>query len=109
MDAPAGALEHEIPIQVTEDCPLATRDQTRNLILFAMNTALGYLAAPVTFVIIHAPLCKQYGASTTVANLPSSAYLLTAGMPVLVAWAYPQVALFKRILIISYLSFVAIT
>jgi len=90
-----------------EECPLPANVQTRNLVLFGINTSLSYLASPVTFVWIHAPCCKRLGASATVANLPSTAYLAMAALPVLVAWYFPAVSLFKRILVVSYAAFAA--
>lgn len=91
------------------ECTLERREQIRNTILFGAMLALTYLASPVTFVIIHAPLCKRLGASALLANLPCAAYLAFAALPVFVAWAYPQVCLFRRILMLSYVAFVAVT
>src|SRR5262245_1150598 len=90
-----------------EECPLPANLQTRNLVLFGINTSLSYLASPVTFVLIHAPCCKRLGASVTVANLPSTAYLAMGVLPLLVAWYFPSVSSFKRILVFSYCAFVA--
>jgi MFS family permease len=84
-------------------CPLTEREQMRNVILFGVNTWLFYIAAPVLLVgNTQATLCKKLGASDTVCNLPGAAYLVMASAPILVAWLFPQVALFKRILIVSY-------
>ncbi len=86
-----------------EDCALTTREQTRNLVLFSINTGLFYLAAPVLLVgNLQAAVCKGLGASDTVSNLPGSAYLIMSSMPVVVAWLFPHAALLKRVLVISY-------
>src|SRR5919199_6744675 len=85
-----------------DGCALPEGAQTRNLILFGINTGLSYLASPVTFVAVHAPCCKRLGAPAAVANLPSTAYLAMAGLPVLVAWYFPSASLFKRVLVVSY-------
>src|SRR5690242_6134692 len=97
----------EATAPAVENCPLGARQQTRNLLLFGANTSLSYLASPITFVIVHAPCCKRLGASATVANLPSTAYLIGAVLPVFVAWYVPWVSLFKRVLVLSYCAFVA--
>lgn len=86
---------------VVDDCPLDERAQTRNVLLVGVITALNYLATPATYVWMHAPLCSRLGASATVANVPSTAYLALALTPVLVVWLFPSPAQFKPILIIS--------
>src|SRR5438270_8483037 len=88
-----------------DECSLPTSAQTRNLVLFGINTSLSYLASPITFVLVHAPCCKRLGASATVANLPSTAYLVMGVLPLLVAWYFPSVSSFKRILVLSYCAF----
>jgi MFS family permease len=85
------------------DHPLSDRDQTRNLVLYASNISLIYLSAPVLYVgIVQAALCERLGASDTISNLPSTAYLGLAAFPVLVAWFLPQVRLLKRVLTASF-------
>src|SRR2546429_8338646 len=93
--------------QATDECPLPASAQTRNLILFGINTSLSYLASPITFINVHATCCKRLGASATVANLPSTAYLAMAAFPLLVAWYFPVVSLFRRILVVNYSAFAA--
>jgi MFS family permease len=90
-----------------DECSLPASAQTRNLVLFGINTSLSYLASPITFINVHATCCKQLGASATVANLPSTAYLAMAAFPLLVAWYFPAVSLFRRILVLSYAAFAA--
>jgi hypothetical protein len=105
MDAEVSAQDaHASP-----DCPLSTREQMRNIWLFAVSTSLLYLSSPITFAIVHAPLCRRLGASAKVANLPTAAYLVATAIPVLVAWAYPQVRLIKRILLVAYFGIAAMT
>src|SRR5262245_37139111 len=85
------------------DCPLSEQAQTRNLILVGVNTSLSYLASPILYVaVVHAALIKEMSDSATVANLPSTAYLAMASLPLFVAWYVPQVALLKHILVSCY-------
>src|SRR5262245_29839852 len=85
------------------NCPLDERAQSRNLLLFGVNTGLFYLASPVLLVgRVQATLCQELGASDTVANLPGSAYLVLSVMPAIVAWMFPQAALLKRVLVVCY-------
>ena len=93
------------PGSATESPLPGPREQTRNVFLFGANTSLSYLASAVTFTNIHAPLCDKLGANATVANLPSTMYLAFAALPLFVAWYFPQVALFRRILVVSYAAF----
>ena len=52
----------------TLDCPLAPRQQTRNILIYGANWALIYLASPVTYVgLVQAALLKRFG-SVTVLN-----------------------------------------
>ena len=85
------------------DCPLTRGEQTHNLLLFATCTGAIYLAAPVGYVgVTQASLCNELGASSTVANLPATAYFTCTVMPVLLAWLVPQVAKLKATLAICF-------
>ncbi len=56
-----------------------------------LSALLHYLAAPVIYVgIVQAALCDRLGASATVANLPSSGYLLASMAPILLSWVIPH-------------------
>ena len=56
-----------------------------------LSAFLHYLAAPVIYVgIVQAALCDRLGASATVANLPSSGYLLASVAPILLSWVVPH-------------------
>jgi hypothetical protein len=93
------------PAAAMLDCPLTPGEQTRNIVLFAINVGLIYLAAPVTYVsLVHAGLLDSLGYSATIANLPSGVYLWTTPLPVLVVWWFPQVRLLKPLLIASFLA-----
>jgi MFS family permease len=86
-----------------DSCPLSAPAQTRNLALYALNTGLIYLASPLLYVgTVQAPLCKRLGASDAVANLPSTAQLLAAVVPILVAWYFPYVRVLRRIVVVSF-------
>jgi MFS family permease len=84
------------------DCPLAPRAQTRNLLLFAGCTALQYLAAPIGYVTVQASLGKRLGFNDATANLPQSVYLGLAFAPVIFAWLVPYVGWLKRNLMMCY-------
>jgi MFS family permease len=84
-----------------DDCPLAPRDQSRNVLCFAGFWCIYYLAAPVSYVgINHANLLKDLGNSDTVANLPHAVYQWLTAFPILVAWFLPQPKLVKPLLVI---------
>jgi len=90
------------------DYPLSDRDQTHNLVLYASNISLIYLSAPVLYVgIVQAALCERLGASDTISNLPSTAYLGLAAFPVLVAWFLPQIRLLRPVLTASFAGLAA--
>ncbi len=86
-----------------DTCPLSRPEQTRNLVLFGVNTALIYLGSPVIYVgVVQAALFRDLKAPDTVANLPASMYLVMAAMPLLVGWCYPYVSYLKKILIFGF-------
>jgi hypothetical protein len=92
-----------------DDCPLSVREQTRNVLIVGINTALCYLAAPVMYVDVHHTtlmnkLQKEAGgeALASLSNLPSSAYMVFSVLPLFVAWAFPQIRLLRRILVVCY-------
>jgi len=91
--------------EVAVDVQLDDRFQRRNVALYVLKWCLVYLAAPVLYVgFVQAGLCKRLGASDFVANLPSSAYLLLAAFPILMAWAVPQVRYLKLVMTIGYIT-----
>jgi len=84
---------------------LGDQYQQRNVILYVLKWCLLYLAAPVLYVgFVQAGLCKRLGASNFVANLPSSAYLLLAAFPIMMAWAVPQVRNLKLVMMVGYIT-----
>ncbi|MSU69472.1 MAG: hypothetical protein EXS39_01585 [Opitutaceae bacterium] len=75
----------------------------RNGWLYIWVTLLVYFSAPVVYVdVVQAAFCDKLGASATVANLPSSIYLLGALFPIVCSWIFPA-RLEKRIVEICYL------
>src|SRR5262245_38081636 len=85
-------------------CPLTRSDQTHNLLIFATNWGILYLASPVTYVgIVHAALIRRLGFNDTLANLPASVYLWASVLPVFVAWYFPQVRLLRRLAVGAFL------
>src|SRR5262245_22290012 len=88
-----------------DDCPLGEKEQSRNLIIFAVNKGLIYFASPVVYVgIVQGALFKKLSTTSTVANLPSSVYFWMTPLPILVAWYYCAVRLLRPVLIATYLS-----
>ena len=70
---------------------LPAGQQTRNIVLYAFNVALIYLASPVTYVgLVHGALLKSLHFSDAMSNLPGGVYLWTTPLPVLVAWYFPR-------------------
>src|SRR5512134_3644506 len=85
-------------------CPLSHQEQTRNVLIYAANWALIYLASPVAYVgVTQATLLKRLGFSDTTCNLPASVYLWTSVLPIFVAWAFPQVRLLKGLIITAFI------
>ncbi|MGE0608850.1 MAG: MFS transporter [Pirellulales bacterium] len=91
-------------------CQLSARDQTVNVLVVAINTALSYLAAPVMYVdTVHAVLCKGLGASAFVYNLPGSTYLLFSAAPLFVGWLLPKASQLRPIIVTCYAGMAAST
>ena len=64
--------------------------ERRNGNIFIFTQLLTYFSAPVLYVgVVQAAFCDRLGASATVANLPSSTYLLGAVVPLFCAWLFP--------------------
>ena len=94
--------------EVRGDCPLSDREQTRNIILFALIWGLYYFAAPVLYVgLVQAALCDKLGATKATSNLPSSVYLWMTPAPVLIAWLIPQIRALKMVVCVGLLSIAA--
>lgn len=86
-----------------DTCSLTTSQQTRNLVLFGINTSLIYLAAPVLYIgATQASLCTRLEAGELVSNLPSTAYFAATVLPVIVAWYMPYVRALKPILVACF-------
>lgn len=70
--------------------------------LFILIQLLTYFSAPVLYVgVVQAAFCDKLGASATIANLPSSTYLLGAVVPLFCAWLFPA-RLEQRVVVIGY-------
>lgn len=88
------------PGETEKDFPLSDRQQTRNILLYAITNWLLYLCAPVVYVgITQASLCNALGTSDMVANLPSSAFFWGAVFPIVVVWRFHTVAAIKSVLV----------
>jgi len=74
----------------TPAAPLDPAVDRRNGNIFALTQMLTYFSAPVLYVgVVQAAFCDKLGASATVANLPSSTYLLGAVFPLFCAYLLP--------------------
>src|SRR4051812_43809343 len=88
------------PAEADWVCPLSDADQTRNILIYAANWALIYLASPVTYVgVVQATLVDRLGFSNSEANLPASAYLWSMPLAGGGVWLFPQVRALKPMLI----------
>jgi hypothetical protein len=91
------------PPDESSSCQLEPRLQNRNALLYAAQVSLIYLSAPALYVgFVQAGLCKRLHTSDTIANLPSTVYLLMVWIPIVVAWLFPQARLLKRTLFYGY-------
>jgi MFS family permease len=62
-----------------------------NGIIFASTYLFIFFAAPVIYIgVVQAALCNKLGASATVANLPTSAYLFGAFASFVLSWLMPH-------------------
>jgi hypothetical protein len=106
MSRDGGQVEvREDAADVTADCPLSPREQTRNILIFAANWSLIYLSSPVTYVgIVQATLVDRLGYGSQAANLPAAVYLWSAPLAVVVIWLFPQVRSLKALLVTAFLS-----
>ena len=88
----------------TDDCELTAGEQTRNLLVFAANTGLAYLAAPVIYVgLTQAALLTELGANNATSNLPSAMVMWLTPLPIFAAWYFPSVRMLKPVIVASFL------
>jgi len=81
-------MESDRP-EVTSPTISAEMDR-RNARVFSLSYVLMFFAAPLLYVgVVQAALCDKLGASSTVANLPASAYLLGCVAPIFLTWLVP--------------------
>lgn len=81
----------------------SSRAESINILVFASQLGLGYLAAPIANVdFVHAALCKHLHASNTLANLPSAIYLGMSWFPVAAFGLFPQARLFQALMQVSF-------
>lgn len=87
------------------DCPLPASMQTRNLLIFAANWGLIYLASPVTYVgVFQATLVDTLQFTNKQANLPAGVYLWTTPLAVLILCRFPQVRMLRPLLVCAFLA-----
>ena len=76
---------------MTTDTLLTPRMERRNQFVFIGANLLILLAAPIIYVgVVQAALCQRLGASASVANLPSAAYLLGQLAPFFLSSVVPH-------------------
>jgi hypothetical protein len=84
--------------------PLTARQQRRNVLIYAANWALIYLASPVTYVgLVQATLLDRLGFASREANLPAGVYLWTTPLAVAVVWLFPRAGQLKPLLAAAFL------
>lgn len=72
------------PVEITPEL------ERRNGLIFIWTQLLVYLSAPVLYVgVVQAAFLDRLGANATIANLPSSTYLLGFISPIICAWYFP--------------------
>lgn len=104
MPGEGGAADVPATPDAAADVNLDIRTQDRNGLIYAGLVSLIYLAAPVLYVgFVQAALCKKLETSDTIANLPSTIYLVMAWFPVFIAWLVPQARMLKRTISIAYM------
>jgi len=75
----------------TFNAAITPRMERRNRFVFTGAYLLTLFAAPVIYVgVVQAALCHQLGASASVANLPSAAFLFGNLAPFFLSWAVPH-------------------
>lgn len=85
--------------------PLPLAQQHRNILVYAVNWALVYLASPVTYVgIVQASLLDGLGFGPREANIPAGVYLLTTPLAVVVVWLFPRARQLKWLIGTALLS-----
>src|SRR5262245_7714856 len=85
---------------VSPERPLV--NERRNELIFLLSNTLIYFAAPVTYVgVVQAGLCDRLGASATIANLPSSVYLIGYLCPIFLSWLVPK-SMDRTVVVVSY-------
>jgi len=96
--------QQTVDVEAAVEVQLDVRFQRRNMVIYVLRWCVVYFASPVLYVgFVQVGLCKRLGASDFVANLPSSAYLLLAVFPIIMAWAVPQARCLKLVMTIGYL------
>lgn len=101
---PKGGGSNAVSKLADLDCALPPAQQIRNVVIFALNKCLIYLAAPVTYVgIAQAALCDRLEASKTVANLPATMYFMMTPLPIFLAWYFCSLRSVKPVLVAAYL------
>lgn len=87
------------------ECLLPSSVQTRNLLIFAANVGLIYLAAPVTYVgVIQATLLDKLGFTNREANLPAGVYLASTPLAILLLCRLPQTRMLKPLIVGAFLA-----
>lgn len=85
------------------ECPVAPAHQTRNIFIFAFNTAVVYFAAPVLYIgTIQAAQLDKMHTSSSIANLPGAFYFYATPLPIFFAWYFHKTRHFKPMVCTCY-------
>lgn len=105
MTAKSENVTAESSAAAPSDCSLPPSAQTRNLLIFAANWGLIYLASPVTYVgVFQATLVNKLGLSDKEANLPASMYLFTTPLAVMLLCRFPQTRMLRPLMIGAFVA-----
>ena len=70
---------------------ISPADERRNAWIYTINYIFIYFAAPVTYIgVVQATLFDKLGANATLANLPSSTYMLGQAASLFATWLVPH-------------------
>jgi hypothetical protein len=102
----AGSAGRPDTLSPTPAGPLSPRDERRNILVYAANRTLIYLASPVTYLgLVRATLLDRLGFDRRDANLPAGVYLWATPLAVVVVvWLFPRVRQLRPLLVASFLS-----
>ncbi len=104
LHASWNANRQEYHISTAAECPLSDAQQRRNAALYGVLVGTYSYLPPVLYVgLLHAALLNRLHASKLTANMPASLCQYSIAFAVIIAWAFPQPRLLRRLLLGSIL------